>query len=139
MNNILEIKNLSKTYHTKKEEILAIKDFSFELKEKEFVAIVGPSGCGKSTILSILCGLENKSDGLFKFKDNTKIGYMLQYDSLFEWRTILNNCLLGLELNNNLNNKTKENVLKLLKKYGLKDFVNSYPSNLSGGMRQRVG
>lgn len=138
MNNILEIKNLSKTYHTKKEEILAIKDFSFELKEKEFVAIVGPSGCGKSTILSILCGLENKSDGLFKFKDNTKIGYMLQYDSLFEWRTILNNCLLGLELNNNLNDKTKENVLKLLKKYGLKDFVNSYPSNLSGGMRQRV-
>ncbi len=138
MNNILEIKNLSKTYHTKKEEILAIKDFSFELKEKEFVAIVGPSGCGKSTILSILCGLENKSDGLFKFKDNTKIGYMLQYDSLFEWRTILNNCLLGLELNNNLNDKTKKNVLKLLKKYGLKDFVNSYPSNLSGGMRQRV-
>ena len=78
------------------------------------MAIVGPSGCGKSTILSILCGLEDKSSGEIEFKDNTKIGYMLQGDSLFEWRTILNNCLLGLEINNCLNQESKNYVLNLL-------------------------
>lgn len=139
MNNILEIKNLKKIYHTKKNEIVAVDDFSFDLKEGEFVAIVGPSGCGKSTILSILCGLEEKSGGSIKIKDNFKIGYMLQQDSLFEWRNILNNCLLGLEINNDLNKDNKNYVLKLLNTYGLKEFIYSYPDNLSGGMRQRVG
>lgn len=138
MNNILEIKNLKKIYHTKKNEIVAVDDFSFDLKEGEFVAIVGPSGCGKSTILSILCGLEEKSGGSIKIKDNFKIGYMLQQDSLFEWRNILNNCLLGLEINNDLNEDNKNYVLKLLNTYGLKEFIYSYPDNLSGGMRQRV-
>lgn len=138
MNNILEIKNLKKIYHTKNGETLAVEDFSFELKEGEFVAIVGPSGCGKSTILSVLCGLEEKSDGEIKLDNNTKIGYMLQQDSLFEWRNILNNCLLGLEINNNLNEETKNHVIDLLNTYGLKDFIYSYPDNLSGGMRQRV-
>ncbi len=138
MNNILEIKNLKKIYHTKKNEIVAVDDFSFDLKEGEFVAIVGPSGCGKSTILSILCGLEEKSGGSIKIKDNFKIGYMLQQDSLFEWRNILNNCLLGLEINNKLNENNKNYVLKLLNTYGLKEFIYSYPDNLSGGMRQRV-
>ena len=138
MNNILEIKNLKKIYHTKKNEIVAVDDFSFDLKEGEFVAIVGPSGCGKSTILSILCGLEEKSGGSIKIKDNFKIGYMLQQDSLFEWRNILDNCLLGLEINNDLNKDNKNYVLKLLNTYGLKEFIYSYPDNLSGGMRQRV-
>ena len=138
MNNILEIKNLNKTYHTKNNEIEAIKDFSIKIKEGEFIAIVGPSGCGKSTILSILCGLEEKSGGNIKLKKDITIGYMLQQDSLFEWRNILNNCLLGLEINKNLNNETKERVINLLNTYGLKDFIYSYPDNLSGGMRQRV-
>lgn len=138
MNNILEIKNLKKIYHTKKNEIVAVDDFSFDLKEGEFVAIVGPSGCGKSTILSILCGLEEKSGGSIKIKDNFKIGYMLQQDSLFEWRNILNNCLLGLEINNKLNENNRNHVLKLLNTYGLEEFIYSYPDNLSGGMRQRV-
>ena len=138
MKNILSIKNLRKIYHTKQGEIQAVDDFSFDLLDGEFVAIVGPSGCGKSTILSILCGLEDKSSGEIEFKDNTKIGYMLQGDSLFEWRTILNNCLLGLEINNCLNHETKNYVLHLLDTYGLKDFKESYPNNLSGGMRQRV-
>ena len=138
MDNILEIKNLKKIYHTKEKEILAVEDFSIDIKEGEFIAIVGPSGCGKSTILSILCGLENKSGGSIKIKDNLKIGYMLQQDSLFEWRNILNNCLLGLEINKNLNKDTKNRVLDLLNSYGLKDFIYSYPDNLSGGMRQRV-
>lgn len=139
MKNILSIKNLRKIYHTKQREIQAVDDFSFDLLDGEFVAIVGPSGCGKSTILSILCDLEEKSSGNIKFKEGTKIGYMLQGDSLFEWRNILNNCLLGLEINKNLTPKNKDYVLHLLDTYGLKDFKTSYPNNLSGGMRQRVG
>ena len=138
MNNILEIKNLKKIYHTKEKEILAVENFSIDIKEGEFIAIVGPSGCGKSTILSVLCGLEEKSKGDIILKEGTKIGYMLQQDSLFEWRTILKNCLLGLEINNNLNKDTKKHVINLLNTYGLKDFIYSYPDNLSGGMRQRV-
>ena len=138
MDNVLEIKNLKKIYHTKARETLAVENFSFNLKEGDFVAIVGPSGCGKSTILSVLCGLEEKSKGDIILKEGTKIGYMLQQDSLFEWRTILKNCLLGLEINNNLNKDTKKHVINLLNTYGLKDFIYSYPDNLSGGMRQRV-
>lgn len=138
MNNILKIENLKKIYHTKQQETLAVEDFSFELKQGEFVAIVGPSGCGKSTILSILCGLEKKSGGKITMDDNVKIGYMLQNDSLFEWRNILDNCLLGLEINKDLTEENKNYVLDLLKDYGLYDFKDSYPSNLSGGMRQRV-
>lgn len=138
MKKILNIKNLRKIYHTKKEEILAVEDFSYSLLKGEFVSIVGPSGCGKSTILSILCGLLEKSDGEIENIDNLKIGYMLQNDSLFDFRTIYKNCLLGLEINKQLTDENKKYVLKLLETYGLKDFKDSYPENLSGGMRQRV-
>ena len=133
--SILTIKNLNKIYHTKTSETKAIDNFSFELNENEFVAIVGPSGCGKSTILNILANLDNKSNGEIILKDNIKLGYMLQQDALFNWKTVLDNCLLGLEINK-MNNK--DYVSKLLNTYGLKDFINSYPNNLSGGMRQRV-
>ena len=138
MDNIIKIKNLKKLYHTKDGETLAVKDFSLNIKEGEFIAIVGPSGCGKSTILSILAGLEKKSAGSIEIADNVKVGYMLQQDSLFEWRNILDNCLLGLELEKNLNDDSKNKVINLLNNYGLKDFIYSYPDNLSGGMRQRV-
>jgi NitT/TauT family transport system ATP-binding protein len=135
---ILNICDLTKTYHTPNEEIKAIENFSLQLKDGEFIAIVGPSGCGKSTILSILAGLISKSSGDISIPPNVNIGYMLQQDSLFEWRTIFSNCLLGLEIQNKLNEENKNNVLELLETYGLKDFINSYPSSLSGGMRQRV-
>ncbi len=138
MKEILNIKNLRKIYHTKQGETLAVDDFSFSLLDGEFVGIVGPSGCGKSTILSILCGLEKKSAGEITFIGNKKVGYMLQEDSLFEWKTILENCLLGLEINHSLTKENKEYVLHLLETYGLKEFIHSYPSSLSGGMRQRV-
>jgi len=138
MNEILSIKNLKKIYHTKQGETLAVDNFSFNLLDGELVAIVGPSSCGKSTILSILCGLEKKSDGEIKINNDAKIGYMLQQDCLFNWRTILKNCLLGLEITGDLNETSKQYVMDLLKTYGLKDFINSYPQNLSGGMRQRV-
>lgn len=137
MKSILKIDSLRKTYHTKNTETLAVENFSFELTPGEFIAIVGPSGCGKSTILSILADLDKKSGGKIDMDKNIKIGYMLQNDSLFEWRTIYSNCLLGLEINKNLTEENKNYVTTLLKNYGLYDFKDSYPSNLSGGMRQR--
>ena len=137
--NVLEIKNLKKIYHDKNSETLALNNISFNIKNKELISIVGPSGCGKSTILGILSNIMKKSEGTIKFnKDKPIIGYMLQHDSLFPWRTILDNALLGLEIKNNLNNQTKEKVIKMLKDYGLKDFIYKYPDSLSGGMRQRV-
>lgn len=135
---LLKVKNLSKTYHTKQGETLAVDGFSCNLKEGEFISIVGPSGCGKSTVLSMLCGLLKPSYGDIEYADNIKIGYMLQQDCLFEWRTILDNCLLGLEIENKMTDENKKRVIKLLETYGLKDFIYSYPDNLSGGMRQRV-
>lgn len=135
---ILKVKNLKKNYQTKKEEITAIDNISFDIKEGEFVSIVGPSGCGKSTVLSILSSLLSKSNGEIIMKDNITLGYMLQNDSLFFWRTILDNCLIGLEITNKLTNDNKEYVINLLKTYGLYDFKDKYPSSLSGGMKQRV-
>lgn len=137
-NKILEISNLKKIYHDKNSEITAIDNISLLIKDKEFVSIVGPSGCGKSTLLSILSGLEEKSGGDILLDKNLKVGYMLQKDSLFPWRTILENCLVGLEVTNTLNDTSKKRVIRLLETYGLKDFMNKYPDSLSGGMRQRV-
>lgn len=134
MTKILEIKNIRKKYHTKDGEILAIDNFSYDIEQGSFISIVGPSGCGKSTILSILAGLIDYK-GKINYLNN-KIGYMLQNDCLFPFRTILENCLLGLEIKKDFTNK--EYVLKLIKCYGLDEFKNSYPSNLSGGMKQRV-
>lgn len=138
MKPILKIKDLKKIYHTKKSETLAVSDFSYDLKEDEFVSIVGPSGCGKSTILSILAGSLGTSGGSIIKEDSIHFGYMLQDDCLFDFRTILDNCLLGLEINHTLTEENKNYVISLLEKYGLKEFMYSYPKNLSGGMRQRV-
>ncbi len=138
MNKLLSITNLSKNYYHKKEEISAIKDISFSLYEGEFVSIVGPSGCGKSTLLNILTNMDTKTTGNINLKDNLKFGYMLQSDSMLSWKKVLDNALLGLEIRKE---KTKENieyVKNLFTKYGLKEFMNKYPDELSGGMRQRV-
>ena len=137
-NNILEIKNLKKTYHTKKEEIEAISNFNLNIKKGEFVAIVGPSGCGKSTILSILSGIDKEYKGQIKIENNIKFGYMFQQDALFNWLNVLDNSTLGLNIQKKLSIENKNYVINLLKTYGLKDFINAYPNNLSGGMRQRV-
>ncbi len=138
MNKLLEIKNLSKKYHTKNGEISAIDNISFDVYEKEFLCIIGSSGCGKSTLLNILANLDDLSSGKILKKENLNIGYMLQEDALMPWLNILDNALLGLEIRHE---KTKENIAytkELLEKYGLKDFLEKYPSQLSGGMRQRV-
>ncbi len=138
MKPILRVNQLKKIYHTKQGETPAIDEVTFSLNPGEFIAIVGPSGCGKSTILSILCNLLEKSGGTIEMDKKTSFGYMLQQDCLFPWRTILDNCLLGLEITKQNTKENKEHVLKLLKTYGLEEFIHSYPANLSGGMRQRV-
>ena len=139
MNKLLEVKNLKKNYLSNSGEVPAIKDISFDLYQKDFIAIVGPSGCGKSTLLSILANLENKTNGTIKFLNNSiKIGYMFQQDCLFDHLTILENCLLGIKINKKITQEDKDYVLNLLNTYGLSEFINKYPKNLSGGMRQRV-
>ncbi len=139
MKPILSIQNLQKTYHDIDGEVCAIQDITLDVYEKELISIVGPSGCGKTSLLSILSNLENKSDGTISFnKDNITLGYMLQKDALFPWKTILENCLIGLEINHTLNKETKNRVIQLLNTYGLGDFIHKYPDALSGGMKQRV-
>lgn len=136
--HILNVCNLRKIYHTKSEEILAVENFSFSLHKGEIIAIVGPSGCGKSTILNMIGNLIPKSSGKIEFSEEKNISYMLQEDALFSFRTVLKNCLLGLEIKNMDNNENREYVNELIKRYGLEEFKNNYPANLSGGMRQRV-
>ena len=139
MDNILEIRDLSKTYYTKEEEVLAIDKIDLDIKEDSIIAIVGPSGCGKSTLLNIIGGLDNKTSGDIKFLNNkNNIGYMFQTDCLFPWLTILDNCLIGLKVKKKITSEDKEYVINLLENYGLEEFIYSYPSSLSGGMRQRV-
>ena len=136
MEKILEVKNICKTYQAENGEIEALKDINFDVKEGEYISIIGPSGCGKSTLLSIIAGLETKTAGDINIKG--KIGYMLQKDNLLEWRTIYKNVLLGLEIQKALTPENKKYVEDLLKKYGLYEFKDKYPKQLSGGMRQRV-
>lgn len=144
MENILEVKNIGKRYQNKEGEILALKNVNFRVKRGEFVSVIGPSGCGKSTLLSIIAGLEEKTTGEIYIEGekvngiSSKIGYMLQRDCLLEWRNILSNTMFGLEVKGKKDNVNKEYVLELLKKYNLYEFKDKYPSELSGGMRQRV-
>ena len=144
MSKILEIKDISKIYQGKESEILALSNINFQIEEGEFVSIIGPSGCGKSTLLSIIAGLEEKTTGNIYIEQekvtgiSEKIGYMLQRDCLLEWKTILDNTLFGLEIKKQLNKDTKAYAKSLLKKYDLYEFKDKYPSELSGGMRQRV-
>lgn len=138
MNKLLSIKNLSKVYYKGKAETEAIKDISFDIEEGEFVSIVGPSGCGKSTLLNILTNMDTLTKGNINLKENLKLGYMLQSDSMLEWLTVLDNALLGLDIKKIKTEENKNYVKSLFEKYGLAEFMDKYPSELSGGMRQRV-
>ena len=134
MKEILKIDNISKIYQAKNGEVVAIKDVNFSVKEGEFVSIIGPSGCGKSTLLSIIAGLEEKSmgtiyiDGEEALGRTDKIGYMLQKDSLLEWRTIYKNVILGLEIKKIRTPENEEYAKALLKKYHVYEFKDKYPS-----------
>ncbi|MDE7339255.1 MAG: ABC transporter ATP-binding protein [Lachnospiraceae bacterium] len=138
MQPILSLENISYSYHNLKGETPALSKISFQVTEGEFLAFVGPSGCGKSTLLSIIAGLLEPESGSLSFDTASTVGYMLQHDHLFEWRTIYQNVLLGLELNKNMTKENIDFVVQLLQDYGLYAFKDKKPSELSGGMRQRA-
>lgn len=144
MQPILELCNVGYTYHTTAGETSALKDISFRVYPGEFIAIVGPSGCGKSTLLNIIAGLLPLSQGELLINGHPgqehpeSIGYMLQKDHLLEWRTIYRNITLGLEIQKKLTPEALSSIDTMLTAYGLADFRNAYPRQLSGGMRQRA-
>ena len=138
MKEVLKIENISKIYQAKNGEIEALKNISFDIKEGEYISIIGPSGCGKSTLFNIITKLEKPTSGYIKENKKLKIGYMMQTDALLPWLTVYENAILGLKLKKILTKENIEYVNSLLKKYGLFEFSNEYPKNLSGGMRQRV-
>lgn len=144
MDYILELKDINYAYHNMEGETKALEHISFAIKEGEFIAIVGPSGCGKSTLLHLIAGLLEPEKGLIKLNGKylrdsaTNIGYMLQKDELLEWRTVYHNVLLGLEIQHMMTAKAKAKARELLDIYGLDQFANAKPSELSGGMRQRA-
>lgn len=143
MEAILSLDHIYYSYHDKNGETPVINDLSFEIKPGSFTSIVGPSGCGKSTLLSLLCDLIKPEAGTIYIRPpennhDSRMGYMLQKDNLFEWRSIYKNVMLGLEINNK---KTPENIAyvnHLLEQYDLAGFKSARPSQLSGGMRQRA-
>ena len=145
MENLLQLKDIQLIYHSPKSETEAIKNLTLDVRPGEFISIVGPSGCGKTTILSMIAGILKPTSGEILLA-NEKIerptshtGYMFQRDNLFEWLTIWKNVTLGLSLKKSQNTKeNKDYAMSLLEKYGLSGFQNHYPSELSGGMRQRV-
>lgn len=140
MDEILRFEGVRLTYHSKNGENLAVDNLDLKVFQGEFLGLVGPSGSGKTTILSMFAGILKPSAGriIADFELRTKVGYMLQRDQLFNWRTVLKNVLLGLELRGKVTASDKEYAIKLLQKYGLGDAINKYPSQLSGGMKQRA-
>ena len=144
MNYIVEVYSIGMKYQSPNGEITALENINFSVCEGEFVSIVGPSGCGKSTLLSIISGLISSTTGSVMISGekvigtSPKIGYMLQKDHLFDWRTIYQNVMLGLEIRKTVTPESKRRAIELLKTYGLYDFKDKYPNQLSGGMRQRV-
>ncbi|MGL5754892.1 MAG: ABC transporter ATP-binding protein [Paraclostridium sp.] len=136
MTSIVDVKNLTKNFYNKDGEIQVLNDINFSLNEGEILTLLGPSGSGKSTILNILTQLLKPTSGEVNITGN--IGYMFQKDHLLEWRTTMDNILIGLEIQKKKTTEAISRIERLLKTYGLWDFRNMYPKELSGGMRQRV-
>lgn len=132
----LEMKNVSKTFYTEIGALDVLENITFNLNEGEIIAIVGPSGSGKSTLLNIISKLIEPTEG--EIYVDGEIGYMFQRDHLFNWRTVWKNIMLGLEIKKEKNQENIDKTKELLTKYGLIEFINSYPQELSGGMRQRI-
>lgn len=142
--SLIDISNISLTYHSLKGETKAIENVNFSIEKGEFVSIIGPSGCGKSTLLNIISGLLKPSDGKIIYIDKDinnrldKMGYMFQKDYLFKWLSVRSNVLLGLKIKGLDNEENIQSADKLLDNYQLSKFKNHKPAELSGGMRQRV-
>lgn len=141
---LLDIDHASVIYQAEKSETEAVRDLTLSVDEGEFIALVGPSGCGKTTLLSLIAGLLPPTsgsvtiDGQKVVASSGNVGYMLQRDNLFEWRTIESNVLLGLNVQKKLTDESKRYALDMLEKYGLGEFRTAFPTQLSGGMRQRA-
>ena len=135
--SILQIKDLNFSYHSPDGETKALSDINLTIEDGEFISIAGPSGCGKSTLLSIIAGLTKAEHGTI-IMNSQNVGYMLQRDHLFEWRTVSENVILGLEIKKEKTPENLERIDTLLKRYGLYAFKDKRPSELSGGMRQRA-
>lgn len=144
MKEILRIADAGYVYHTPTGETQAVKGLSLTVSEGEFVAVIGPSGCGKTTVLSLIAGLLSPTEGRVTVcgseasLSSARLGYMLQRDELFPWRTVERNVMLPLEIKGRKSHKNRQYALELIKKYGLEDFRKRLPHELSGGMRQRV-
>ena len=140
MEEIVKLSGVKLIYHSKNGENMAIRDLNLSVYKGEFLALVGPSGSGKTTILSLLAGILKPSEGEIQtsFDLKNKVGYMLQKDQLFNWRTIYKNILLGLEIKGKITKEDKEYAKYLLQKYGLGDVMHKYPPELSGGMKQKL-
>ncbi|GAA0122949.1 MULTISPECIES: ABC transporter ATP-binding protein [Clostridium] len=136
MSTIVKVNNVNMSFYTLEGELQVLKDLNFSVEEGKILALLGPSGCGKSTMLNILSNLLKPTSG--EVQINGKIGYMFQRDHLLEWRTIMDNITIGLEIQKKLNDEAIKKIESLLKVYGLWEFRNRYPKELSGGMRQRV-
>ena len=136
--NLINVVSLSKIYHTPTKEVVALENITFDIEKNSILGIIGMSGCGKSTLFNIITKLEFPTSGYIRENQKLVIGYMMQTDALLPWLTVYENAILGLKLKKMVNKESIEYVNTLLKKYGLFDFKNEYPSNLSGGMRQRL-
>lgn len=140
----VELRNVGLRYFGRDSETEALQDISLSVAPGEFVSVIGPSGCGKSTLLSLISGILAPTDGSVLIDghsvtgSNRKVGYMLQQDFLFEWRTILENVVLGAEIQGAPMTKARARAMELLTRYGLGQFLHHLPRQLSGGMRQRV-
>ena len=144
MREILTVDGVTARYQTPDGELTAAEEVSLRVREGEFVSLVGPSGCGKSTLLSMMAGLKAPSagrvllDGEPVTGPSSKVGYMLQRDALLDWRTVYKNVLLGLEIRRQVTAESLSYAEQLLRTYGLWEFRDRRPAELSGGMRQRV-
>jgi NitT/TauT family transport system ATP-binding protein len=140
----LSVRNVRKSFPGKSGEVRVLDDLSFDINARDFVSIIGPSGCGKTTIFNIIAGLIEPCSGTMRFRGEEveslrgRIGYMMQKDLLFPWRTVLGNVLLGLETRGVDRTESEGKARDYLKNFGLAGFENAYPKTLSGGMRQRV-
>jgi NitT/TauT family transport system ATP-binding protein len=140
----LELRDIRKTFRSANTSVPVLDGLTFKVMNEDFFAIIGPSGCGKTTIFNIIAGLFEPDDGeiLLDGKPTDglrgRVGYMMQKDLLFPWRTVLQNVLLGLQVRGKPAAESKELAREYLATFGLSGFENAYPKQLSGGMRQRV-
>lgn len=144
MEHVIEIVHLYKSYEMNGQKLPVLEDVNLHAEAGEFVSIIGPSGCGKSTLFRTIAGLESDYEGIVLVnghevrKQKPHISYMLQKDLLLPWRTVWRNIVLPLEIAGNLKNANNDYLKGMISEFGLSDFLNAYPDELSGGMRQRA-